>query len=466
MIFVLNYLLRFEVVLTVFSLLFIFANRMTNIKSIFREKMRYLYLIVTAVCLVGAASFPSLVIKSPLTGVIPKYTSTKLPLDVGLQTTMLADHVTKYQMFFQYLFIVVTFLGFVKFLYLLMQLKRLKNAEPLYCIGKLSILKGKSNTSPCAFSYGRNSYVVVDEALFQKPKLLRYILAHEFIHIRKKDTSIVYLLQLIRTLFWYNPLIKRFIEDLTFYQELRTDICLLKKLTMNHIRYIQTLKEIFDWSQKSAESSLALGIIKRNPVREYDQRLNNMKNIPKKRKIYVTLAVILVTTTIAITQFIKPHFYFLDDGEFRTALPVESKKFLVKILGNLPEEEFGNLGRITQTMVLDSTKGAAVRGYIFNSEDSFKTENEPKYTLENPYAMQPRSIFIKAQVKEYSSEYGILKLKIAIRNLEDIKEVEIEKKLLLNVPTLIEELNGSIELKHFLNIAEYKTDYGAEPTDF
>lgn len=115
------------------------------------------------------------------------------------------------------------------------------NAQLLRRFGRLCVLA--SDTSPIPFSFWipGKSFIVVPSELLLRPSELRMAFRHEAQHHRQRDTHYLYLFQLGRALFYWNPAAHWLVRQIQALQELACDEAVVRRRKTSAQEYCRCL---------------------------------------------------------------------------------------------------------------------------------------------------------------------------------------------------------------------------------
>lgn len=174
-------------------------------------------------------------------------------------------------------------------------------ARRLGVTDRLRICISKSQTSPLTFGW-RNPMVVLPAPLLDAPSDLRLALAHELVHIRRRDYPWQWSENLIGALFAIHPLVTVLRREAAVLREITCDADVLAQLG-ERSRYARLLLQ---YSTASApHGRLAVGILLRE--NHLKQRIRAMKDLleftrlSRSKRIGILLsATLLIVTVVAV----------------------------------------------------------------------------------------------------------------------------------------------------------------------
>jgi len=119
---------------------------------------------------------------------------------------------------------------------------------------KFRLVTAKSETVPCVFGVFR-PYIVVPDRNYSS-KEIYYILKHEMLHFYRGDMAIRILCEILKSVYWWNPLIYVLANLVVDMQEINVDFEIIRKLP--------DLEQL-DYSDCLVSAIRADGYRKRNP---------------------------------------------------------------------------------------------------------------------------------------------------------------------------------------------------------
>ncbi len=90
-------------------------------------------------------------------------------------------------------------------------------------IGRISLFISDTTLTPYAFSFLGKSYISLPFNLVNTPQSFKAAYMHELQHIRNKDTSFVFIGELLKVIFYINPFLHRWIDYIYLEQEYACD---------------------------------------------------------------------------------------------------------------------------------------------------------------------------------------------------------------------------------------------------
>lgn len=188
-------------------------------------------------------------------------------------------HITRQHKSFLWLLFLIGVLFFVVKYYLsiLKIRKTLARGFVFKKIGRLQILISDELTIPIAVHLGKCAYILIPSSLVTNAKHFRLAVLHELQHHRQKDTLWVHWIYLIRTLFFWNPIIYWGASRIHEIQELACDENLIGRKDVSIREYCHCLVTV----AKSASSCKNMlhgtsGMLEKTSAEKLKERINSM----------------------------------------------------------------------------------------------------------------------------------------------------------------------------------------------
>ena len=160
---------------------------------------------------------------------------------------------------------------------------------------------------PVTFGYFE-PVILIPKSLLNDKTRLNMVLRHELMHIRKKDYLIHQILLMIRSFFWFHPLIHVLIKQVTNYREMRIDSLVLADRGISKKQYATVLMDMVLSTAKN-KSSIVPGTVgmatnSSNLKKRVEMMKNsNLRTIPAKEGIFIfTLTLLMMTGLMACTD--------------------------------------------------------------------------------------------------------------------------------------------------------------------
>ena len=109
-------------------------------------------------------------------------------------------------------------------------------------IEKVDLVCCQQFESPCLI--GLRKTVLILPKLSYKEEELKYIILHELMHVYKKDILLKLFVELLCTMFWWNPILWYLKEEFFHFIEIRNDMQIISRLSEKEkILYMECLKD-------------------------------------------------------------------------------------------------------------------------------------------------------------------------------------------------------------------------------
>ena len=132
----------------------------------------------------------------------------------------------------------------------------IRGAQTMRRRGRLAILSTDAASVPFSFWIPGRSFIVVPSALLLRPKDLRMALRHEGQHHRHADTKLLYVCQLARGLFYWNPAIHSLVRQIQELQEFACDEAVVARRNASADEYCRCLLWVAESSANARRSSV------------------------------------------------------------------------------------------------------------------------------------------------------------------------------------------------------------------
>jgi bla regulator protein BlaR1 len=202
------------------------------------------YLLVTALL---SIALPFIKIQS-FKNVVPKNFVMAMPeitlgnisvVDPTLATQIITTEASKFQFSWELLFYVGAFVTLSMFMFKLIKIITLIYKNPKYWSHNLRIVTLLKSNTAFSFFY----YVFLGEQIKEEDKPT--ILKHEAIHVNQKHTLDLLFFELLRIVFWFNPLIYMYQNRIASLHEFIADAEAVKSRNKNDY-YQDLLSQIFE----------------------------------------------------------------------------------------------------------------------------------------------------------------------------------------------------------------------------
>lgn len=189
---------------------------------------------------------------------------------------------------------------------------RIKNIF-IKCKNKLKIHKDIEvrlqafNNSPCIYGIFKPKILIPKDFLLSDDKTLKNIFMHELSHYKRKDIITNYILLLITTIHWFNPVVHYFFKKIRQDMEIATDEIALSKMSkeqkkqygMTLISLLQTYK-----NEKIIIKSLCMADDSKNMERRI--KMIKLSTKLRKNKIIVLSVTLSIISLLIIPFTIRP----------------------------------------------------------------------------------------------------------------------------------------------------------------
>ena len=157
-----------------------------------------------------------------------------------------------------WIFIIGIFLGAIRHLCSLLALFKIKrNSITLKSLGKISVITDEAGKIPFSFRSLNRFYIFLPYETYLDPKKRYIALLHEGNHHRLGDTTNLYLLEILKLLFFFNPFIYLWTKELHLWMEMRCDQLVLEKIEKEN--YVQNIVDtLTDISKEAPTGVLAM----------------------------------------------------------------------------------------------------------------------------------------------------------------------------------------------------------------
>jgi len=152
------------------------------------------------------------------------------------------------------------------------------------------------------FTMGIKPYIFLPESIEFTQDELRTILRHEWSHVQSNDVYIRMILEIICSIFWWNPLAYVLKNNITFTQELRSDFFAVAEREMDFQHYIRSIIRVTIAENDSVPSGNHISLV--DSDKEFDDRLATLSLHVKSRSskypvlpyaaFYITLGALFV----------------------------------------------------------------------------------------------------------------------------------------------------------------------------
>lgn len=222
--------------------------------------------------------------------------------------------------------------------------------------GHISVVLTDELSVPFAFSYLQRSYSCIPISFLKDPDLFQVTLQHEFQHIRNKDTASIYLVELIKILCFWNPIVQLWMKNIETLQEYVCDEDLILEQGVPAKKYATCLFEAASLSEKPAKLPIgAKGIRFHEHKSQLFRRIERMKSIHQQKRgtwmtsMVATFAALAMSwTTLTIQAYASQGKYSIDEiksivkqSKFSKGFPITINEAVVDQLNRLTRSHSG-----------------------------------------------------------------------------------------------------------------------------
>lgn len=190
---------------------------------------------------------------------------------------------------------------------------------------KKNIVLLESSSVKTPFTFGLfKTFIILPKNILEKItyKDLKYILMHELFHYKNKDIVFNYILSLLQSLYWFNPVIWIVFKKIRYDREIICDLSVLKKINKND--YIEYGKTLINFAYKTSHkynSNLISSIGgNKKQIKERITKISLYSNETKSIKIKSIFIFIFTGILILFqTSFISANnkYYFKEKYELK-----------------------------------------------------------------------------------------------------------------------------------------------------
>ena len=267
-----------------------------------------------------------------------------------INPTQLSPIIMNDKSFWTWEFIIYLGIGIttILFVYKLINLLRLLNNSPKQKIGNLLIVSLiKSNT---AFSFF--NYVFLGEDLKKDEK--EAVLKHELVHVKQKHTLDLLFFELLRILFWFNPLVYMYQNRIMSLHEFIADAQAVKNESKNQY-YQNLLSQVFQTKNISfINPFFKKSLIEKRIIMLQKSKSKQVRLFKYALLIPLVFGMLVYTSCIEDTNVKDSTDNIAKETQKETPLinKIKSVKNQIQVQGNLNENEEKGL-----TLLLKIVKG-------------------------------------------------------------------------------------------------------------
>ncbi len=313
---------------------------------------------------------------------------------------------------------------------------------------------------PVTFGYFE-PVILIPKSLLDDKTRLNMVVRHELMHIRKNDYLIHQILLMIRSFFWFHPLIHPLIKQVTNYREMRIDSLVLADRSISKKQYATVLMDLLLSTAKN-KSSIVPGTVgmatnSSNLKKRVEMMKNsNLRTIPAKEGIFIfTLTLLMMTGLMACTD-LQQHNMF-DEQE-------------INMLANHNVDGNSDLHEITLFMsdpaMTDKNHSEIQQLKQIHPEDIESIEVLKGEAAINQFGERAKHGAIKVRLKSESD--GMKKmldtfgLKLPAETDTEINALEVQNDFFVVVEEMPELIGGLAELQSKIEYPEMARRAGIE----
>lgn len=182
---------------------------------------------------------------------------------------------------------------------------QIKNRHQFHAVHSFKIVEGLD--SPVVIGL-RKPIVLLPKIDFSE-KELNYILKHEALHISNLDLFVKYFYEIVIVIYWWNPLMYLFREQMDNVIELRTDEQLIQQLTYEErIEYVQTLVKVREnqiKKRKMGQYAFSFSYGTQNQL--LFRTRNILEGRPRNYSLLTLLTVVVLGAFLSTSIIFEPH---------------------------------------------------------------------------------------------------------------------------------------------------------------
>jgi beta-lactamase regulating signal transducer with metallopeptidase domain len=163
----------------------------------------------------------------------------------------------------------------------------------------LAVIQGPTVKTPALFGFLRPRLLLPEKTLTTcTPRELRHIFLHELAHLKRHDILVNWVMALLQTLHWFNPLVWYAFYRIRLERELACDRLALSRMTESPKDYGQTIVHLLEqFTQPRALPSLA-GILE--DKKQITRRITMIANFKKESRRLTLLAAVVMLALIGV----------------------------------------------------------------------------------------------------------------------------------------------------------------------
>lgn len=277
-------------------------------KRFFSQTWHYYTRLICTLCLLGFFKLISLVFKFFYPQKLFELNVT-IPSNIAnLTINYIPHHNTRLFSTFNFIlfcFFITWFIGCIIFLFI--KLKNyfkfrylIQNTSQLYNIPniRIPVKKNPFIYTPMLIGFIKPTIILPDIIL--DCNQLDFILKHELIHYRRKDTIIRFLVILSNAIHWFNPIVYQLNKSIYYFCETSCDELLVKNMKKKERKlYGQTILSMMELNSID-KPDIAIGLYENNKnIKHIKRRLSYMINYKKLKRSTLLASIIAASAIVA-----------------------------------------------------------------------------------------------------------------------------------------------------------------------
>jgi len=201
-----------------------------------------------------------------------------------------------------------------------------------------------SNRADMPFTFGwRKPIVVIPEQLKHHPEKLNMALRHEQQHIKRGDYAVNTVLLLIKSIFWFHPLIHLLYSGVREYREISCDLEVLSDRTVSRKQYARLLFELAAAPALHRSSFVSMSVNKSTLKKRINIMTTETSYKPSLKKSIIYSLSVLVTVSAVIACSDLQSTGFTNEDLAKTQQQIETgfsdRQPLYTINGEIPDQK-------------------------------------------------------------------------------------------------------------------------------
>ena len=185
-----------------------------------------------------------------------------------------------------------------------------------------TVIVTRSAQTPMLFGFLR-PFVILPPYAYTREDYER-IFSHEFTHWKNHDLWVKLLMEALRILFWWNPLVYLLRKDLSQTLELKCDITMIQEMSVEErLRYAETIQKTigFAASAREAESPFLVAEMAKGDEKAILQRVRAIlfyESRPRRQRItaIITFVVMSCLMVLSYSFILQPGYYDFPEEDF------------------------------------------------------------------------------------------------------------------------------------------------------